>query len=102
MELGKTPDILEESRGGFVKVGFAAETQDLLENAMAKVLSKSLDLIVANDVTADGSGFGTDANKAMLLDREGKAEDLPLMSKYELGNRILDRVRAFLKNPARP
>ena len=102
LELGKTPDILEESRGGFVKVGFAAETQDLLENAMAKVLSKSLDLIVANDVTADGSGFGTDTNKAMLLDREGKAEDLPLMSKYELGNRILDRVRAFLKNPARP
>ncbi len=102
LELGKTPDILEESRGGFVKVGFAAETQDLLENAMAKVLSKSLDFIVANDVTADGSGFGTDTNKAMLLDREGKAEDLPLMSKYELGNRILDRVRAFLKNPARP
>ena len=102
LELGKTPDILEESRGGFVKVGFAAETQDLLENAMAKVLSKSLDLIVANDVTADGSGFGTDTNKAMLLDREGKAEDLPLMSKYELGNRILDLVRAFLKNPARP
>ena len=102
LELGKTPDILEESRGGFVKVGFAAETQDLLENAMAKVLSKSLDLIVANDVTADGSGFGTDTNKAMLLDREGKAEDLLLMSKYELGNRILDRVRAFLKNPARP
>ncbi len=102
LELGKTPDILEESRGGFVKVGFAAETQDLLENARAKVLSKSLDLIVANDVTADGSGFGTDTNKAMLLDREGKAEDLPLMSKYELGNRILDRVRAFLKNPGRP
>ena len=101
LELGKTPDILEESRGRFVKVGFAAETQDLLENAMTKVLNKSLDLIVANDVTAEGSGFGTDTNKALLLDRDGNVEDLPLMSKYDLGNRILDRVRVLLANPGR-
>ncbi|MCE2462411.1 MAG: bifunctional phosphopantothenoylcysteine decarboxylase/phosphopantothenate--cysteine ligase CoaBC [Dehalococcoidia bacterium] len=94
--LGKTPDILEESRGRFIKVGFAAESEDLLENARGKVLRKSLDLIVANDITAEGSGFGTDTNKVVLVDRDGGVEDLPLMSKHEVAHRILDRVRQLL------
>ena len=94
--LGKTPDILEESRGRFIKVGFAAESEDLLENARGKVLRKSLDLIVANDITAEGSGFGTDTNKVALVDKSGDAEELPLMSKHEVAQRILDRVRQLL------
>ena len=102
LKLGRTPDILEESHGQFVKVGFAAETQDVLENAMQKVVRKSLDLIVANDVTAEGSGFGSDTNKVLLLDKAGNVENLPLMSKYELGHRILDRVLKVLTTAGRP
>ena len=94
--LGKTPDILEESSGRFIKVGFAAESEGLLENARDKVLRKSLDLIVANDITAEGSGFGTDTNKVLLVDRSGSVEDLPLMSKHEVAHRILDRVGHLL------
>ncbi len=94
--LGKTPDILEESRGRFIKVGFAAESEDMLENARGKVLRKSLDLIVANDITAEGSGFGTDTNKVVLVDKSGGVEELPLMSKHEVAHRILDRVRQLL------
>ena len=101
LDLGKTPDILEESHGKFVKVGFAAETQDVLENARQKVVKKSLDFIVANDVTAEGSGFGSDSNKVLLLDKAGNVEDLPLMSKYELGHRILDRVLKVLTTAGR-
>ena len=102
LKLDRTPDILEESHGQFVKVGFAAETQDVLENAMQKVVRKSLDLIVANDVTAEGSGFGSDTNKVLLLDKAGNVENLPLMSKYELGHRILDRVLKVLTTAGRP
>ena len=96
IELGRTPDILDESRGKFIRVGFAAESEELLANARAKVAKKSLDLIVANDITADGSGFGTDTNKVLLVDASGQVEDLPLMSKPEVAHRILDRVRDLL------
>ena len=78
-------------RPGLVKVGFAAESEDLLANARGKLEEKGLDLIVANDVTAEGCGFGSDTNRVTLLDREGE-EDLPLMSKYDVSARVLDRV----------
>ena len=81
IELGKNPDILAESKGKCVRVGFAAESEDLLLYAREKVLGKSLDLIVANDIATDGSGFGADTNKVLLVDREGNDEELPLMSK---------------------
>jgi phosphopantothenoylcysteine decarboxylase/phosphopantothenate--cysteine ligase len=100
IELDKTPDILQETNGSFIKVGFAAESEDLLENARDKVVRKSLDLIVANDITQEGSGFGTDTNKVFIVDKKGDVEDLPLMSKYEVSNCILDRVRELLA--ARP
>jgi phosphopantothenoylcysteine decarboxylase/phosphopantothenate--cysteine ligase len=96
IELDKTPDILQETNGSFIKVGFAAESEDLLENARDKVVRKSLDLIVANDITQEGSGFGTDTNKVFIVDKKGDVEDLPLMSKYEVSNCILDRVRELL------
>jgi phosphopantothenoylcysteine decarboxylase/phosphopantothenate--cysteine ligase len=79
-----------------VKVGFAAETQDLIENAEKKLDEKGLDLIAANDVTAPGSGFAVDTNQVTLLDRAGGREELPLISKYDVGHRILDRVAALL------
>ena len=95
LHLTKTTDILATVKGPFIKVGFAAESQDLLGNARAKLESKGLDLIVANDITATDSGFGADTNRVVILDRRG-AEELPLLPKYEVAQRILDRVAALL------
>jgi phosphopantothenoylcysteine decarboxylase/phosphopantothenate--cysteine ligase len=95
--LARTTDILEAVSGDFVKVGFAAETQDLVPNAEAKVRGKGLDLIVANDVTDPQSGFGVDTNKVTLIDRDLRVEELPLLTKYEVGQRVLDRVRALFR-----
>ena len=97
MELERNPDIIAEVDGSVIKVGFAAETEELLANARAKLASKGLHLIVANDVTAEGSGFGADTNQVTLLSPDGRAEELPLLPKAEVGHRILDRVAELLK-----
>ena len=80
----------------FVKVGFAAETDELLTNAHMKLTQKRLDLIAANDVNAEGSGFETDTNKVTIIDRGGEVEDFPLMSKHNVAEKILDRVVGLL------
>ena len=77
-------------------MGFAAETDDVVANARDKLAKKNLDLIVANDVGAPDSGFGVDTNRVTVLDRAGAAETLPLLSKREVADRILDRVVALL------
>lgn len=99
LPLARTPDILLEvgRPKGMVKVGFAAESQDLVENAAAKVAAKDLDLIVANDITAPDAGFAVDTNRVTILDRAGNAEELPLQSKYEVACRILDRAAALIE-----
>jgi phosphopantothenoylcysteine decarboxylase/phosphopantothenate--cysteine ligase len=97
VELRETPDILASVRGDFVRVGFAAESQALEENARDKLQRKGLDLIVANDVTAPGSGFGSDTNEVVILDPSGAAERLPLLSKRQVADRILDRVVPLLE-----
>jgi len=82
-----------------VKVAFAAESQDVIENALRKPQSHGhLDLICANDVSAEGAGFGVDTNLVTLLQPGRDAEALPLMSKYEVALRILDRVRTILES----
>ncbi|MFQ5861101.1 MAG: bifunctional phosphopantothenoylcysteine decarboxylase/phosphopantothenate--cysteine ligase CoaBC [Dehalococcoidia bacterium] len=96
LELMRTPDILAEAQGGFIKVGFAAETKDLEQNAQAKLASKGLHLIVGNDVTAPGSGFEADTNRVVIIDREGHVERLPLLPKSEVAHRVLDRVVRLL------
>jgi len=103
LDLEPTTDILtavaaqrRETGRPRVVVGFAAETGDLLDNARAKVQAKSLDLIVANDVSAPDSGFGVDTNRVILLDASGEAEPLPLMSKMAVAERVLDRVSKLL------
>ena len=97
IELTKNPDIVAEAQGDhLIKVGFAAESEELVANARAKLANKGLHLIVANDITAEESGFASDNNKVLVLDRAGDVEELPLMSKYEVGHRILDRVAALL------
>ena len=80
-----------------VKVGFAAESEHLIENAQGKLAGKGLHLVVANDITAVDGGFSADTNRVVLLDREGGVEELPLMAKYEVGHRILDRVAALVR-----
>jgi phosphopantothenoylcysteine decarboxylase / phosphopantothenate---cysteine ligase len=96
IELARTTDILEAARGSFVKVGFSAESENLIANATDKVRRKSLDLIVANDITDPDSGFGRDTNRVVLIDRHLQVEQLPVLTKYEVGQRILDRVRDLL------
>ena len=97
LELTRTTDILEAAQGDFVKVGFSAETENLVANATDKLRRKSLDLIVANDITDPDSGFGRDTNRVVLIDRELRVEELPLLSKYEVSNRILDRIVTLLQ-----
>ena len=97
--LVKAPDIISEVAGDFIKVGFSAETENVVENARGKLRSKGLHLMVANDVTAADSGFGTDTNKVTIIDTEGNAEDLPLMTKREVADKVLDRVVGLTEQP---
>lgn len=97
VELERTPDFLLEVPDTVVKVGFAAETDELLVNAKTKLQEKRLDLIAANDVTAPGSGFAVDTNQVTIIDRSGAAEELPLLPKYDVAHRVLDRVAQILR-----
>ena len=97
IDLVKNPDLIAGiASNKLVKVGFAAESEDLIENARAKIQSKGLHFIVANDITATDAGFASDDNRVIILDREGSVERLPLMSKYDVGVGILDRVKPLL------
>jgi phosphopantothenoylcysteine decarboxylase/phosphopantothenate--cysteine ligase len=94
LELVRTPDILRSlgaAKGGRFLVGFAAETEAVVENARKKRTEKRLDLIVANDVGSAGAGFASEQNAATLIDELGEVE-VPLCSKRELAERIWDRV----------
>jgi phosphopantothenoylcysteine decarboxylase/phosphopantothenate--cysteine ligase len=98
LRLEPNADILKElgeSKNGKWLVGFAAETEDLVANASKKLRDKRLDMIVANNVAEEGSGFDGDTNKATILDRNGVAESLPLMTKDELADRIFDHLLAL-------
>ena len=94
----KNPDLIAGiSSEKIVKVGFAAETESLVENAKSKLVSKDLDLIVANDITASDAGFASDDNRVIILDREGGIDRLPLMSKYDVGVEVLNRLSAAVQ-----
>jgi phosphopantothenoylcysteine decarboxylase/phosphopantothenate--cysteine ligase len=97
LEFERTPDILGSIKGDFIKVGFAAESSNLVENAKQKLYQKGLDLIVANDITASDSGFGADNNRVTIIDRQGKIDNLPLLPKREVADKILDKVAKLLK-----
>ena len=95
LELVKNPDIIGSIKNdSLIKVGFAAESENLIENGKSKVKSKNLDFIVANDITAKDSGFSVDTNKVTIIHANGNIESLPLMSKYDVGHSILDRVKS--------
>jgi len=101
LELVKTPDIIGEVRGNIIKVGFAAESKDLIVRGTEKLKKKKLDLIAVNDITAEDSGFATDTNRVTLIDRKGKVEQLSLMPKYEVAHLILDKVVVLLSRAQR-
>jgi phosphopantothenoylcysteine decarboxylase/phosphopantothenate--cysteine ligase len=103
LTLVRTPDILAElkSEASLVKIGFAAETEDLLRNARDKLERKGLDLIAANDVTASDAGFSVDTNRLTLIGRTGEPEALPLLSKYDAANAVLDRLVPMLREQAK-
>jgi len=93
--LKRNPDIAKELgkvKGKRILVGTCAETNDLLENAKSKLESKNFDMIVANDVTMEGAGFGVDTNIVKIIKRGGAVIEFPLMSKKELAYKILDEV----------
>jgi phosphopantothenoylcysteine decarboxylase/phosphopantothenate--cysteine ligase len=104
IRLVTNPDILAEvaarrAETGWPKivVGFAAETQDLLANAAAKLAAKRLDIIIANDVTEAGSGFGSDENRVTLLFADGRQEPLSIMAKSEVARRALEAALILLE-----
>ena len=107
LSLEPTPDILAsvaKNKGGRLVVGFAAETDHVAENARKKLAAKNADLIVANDVTAEGAGFDHDTNVVTLFARDGRDLALPKMNKSEVAQRILDevvRLRSVLHSPQR-
>lgn len=95
LHLEPNPDILKElgaKKDGKLLIGFAAETDDVIANATKKLREKNLDMIVANDVTQEGSGFDGDTNIATIVDRSGASRALPLMTKDELADQILDHL----------
>jgi phosphopantothenoylcysteine decarboxylase/phosphopantothenate--cysteine ligase len=103
IELARNPDILLEVKNQqrssgrpLVKVGFAAETQDIVAHGSEKLETKGLDLIVVNDVNAEDAGFGTETNRVILLNREGVEEELPLLSKTDVAAIIIQRTISFL------
>lgn len=100
LQLERTPDLLAglgKAKQNQLLVGFAAETVEVVENAKQKLHRKNLDLIVANDVTAEGAGFGGETNIVTLISRKGLPVSLPLMSKRQVAERILDEVSRMLK-----
>lgn len=96
LDLAKTPDILadvaKDRRNGMLVVGFAAETNDVVAYARSKMEKKALDMVVANDITAEGAGFNTDTNIATIITAAGETA-LPLMPKRELADKILDELK---------
>ncbi len=92
LSLCRTEDVLASVDGPALRVGFAAESEDLVENAQRKLADKNLDLIVANHIGSPGSAFGSPTNQVIVLDREGTVDPWPMLSKREVADRLLDRV----------
>ncbi len=95
LTLVRNPDILNELgkvKENKILIGFAAETDNVIENAKGKVSKKNLDFIIANDITKEGAGFGTDTNIVTIIDKNGNIEDIGKSGKTDIAHRILDKV----------
>ena len=98
IELVQNDDFLKEVPDNVKKIGFAAETENLEQNAIKKLNNKNLEFIVANDVTLEGAGFAVDTNKVSIIDKSGTITDYPLQSKYDVANIILDKLSQIIKS----
>jgi len=98
IELIQNEDFLKEIPEKVKKIGFAAETENLEQNAIKKLNNKDLEFIIANDVTVEGAGFSVDTNKVTIIDKSGTISDYPLQSKYEVANIILDKLSQILNS----
>ena len=99
IDLIKTTDIIANiSKPNLIKIGFAAESDNLIKNGKSKIQSKSLDLIIANDILDKENGFESDTNKVSIIHPNGDVEVIPTMPKYEVGNEILDRMIRLFNN----
>ena len=99
IELDRNRDIAQDIgkiKEDKILVGFAAETNNLIENASVKIKKKNLDFIVANDLTKEGAGFGVDTNIVKIIDKEGNITEYPKMKKEEVANVILDKIKLLL------
>lgn len=100
IRLSRTTDILSELGSkypGKVIVGFAAESDDIVDNSIKKVRAKNVDLIIANNIAEENSGFGSDTNLVYIVDRDGRVTELPIMSKHDVAHKILDRISMIVK-----
>jgi phosphopantothenoylcysteine decarboxylase/phosphopantothenate--cysteine ligase len=100
LELEKNPDIIAElcrAKGSRIVVGFAAETENIIEHALDKLNKKDLDMIIANNVAQKGIGFGSEENEVTIIDRSGTTKQVPRMSKDEIAHIILDSVKKLIK-----
>ena len=100
LELVTNPDILKElgrKKGDVILVGFSAETDNIIDNAREKLKSKNLDLIIANDISAPGSGFSVDTNRGIIVDRRLRVDELPLMSKDRLAEHIIKYTMDYIE-----
>ena len=95
LSLARNPDIIAEIgplKGERLLIGFAMESENLIENARAKLAKKNMDYIVANSIMGEGAGFQSDTNVVVIISRDGKIEELPQMDKLEVADRILDKI----------
>ena len=101
LSLVANPDVAADTRSlrreGSLAVGFALETDDLVAHARAKLEKKGFDLLVANPAGEEGAGFGTETNRVTLLSADGSVDELPLLSKVEVAEKVLDRLAALLR-----
>ena len=99
IRLERNPDIIAEvghKKGNRILVGFAVETENLMEHAKTKLREKNMDIIVANDVTKEGAGFGYETNIVKIIGADGNIDDVPLMNKMEAADRILNRIKTII------
>jgi phosphopantothenoylcysteine decarboxylase/phosphopantothenate--cysteine ligase len=101
LQLQETEDILAElgtRSGRRMLVGFAAETDSIIQNATRKLKQKNLDMIVANNLLQEGAGFGGDTNAVTIIERSGRVTEIPVMQKSEVASRILDKIVELVVN----
>jgi phosphopantothenoylcysteine decarboxylase/phosphopantothenate--cysteine ligase len=98
IDLVRNSDLISEiTNPNIIKIGFAAETENLVKNSKKKIIDKKLDLIIGNDVSRKDIGFNSEQNEVVIINQSGEIENLPLMSKYDLSHEILDRVQSLLR-----